>query len=595
MSYVYEPLVDARHIRLLRVFWDAQQSDVMNCEFKIMSINDPDCDFIAISYMWGSPAKTHEVLCGGQTIEVTASAMSILSNIASKRTLEYIWIDGVCIDQGNDVEKGMQVRLMADIYSNAKSVIAWLGGPDADTEEALNFVQVLRVAVHDVLEPGTIKFEKSALVQRPNCESPSHRWRALTKLLRNPYFGRCWVLQEMVLADGAKIRLSCGSSSLPWAVLAHTVAMLNVNGMSRMFFYGTEGLVASLPSGITSLTTAWTYNLLRKTGKRPRLADLLSEFTAFQASDARDKVFAALSMACDAEDQDFQPNYMISVSELYRKVAVRLLTRDESSEQILYHAGIGIVRDIPGLPSWAPDWSRQPKHTIFGSTSKLTKYRASGNALRASGFQYDDRLQTIRMAGIVTDIVTSLAAPCPEIPLTIAWEDVQRAGSTTLVWLDSLQHLWNSSGTHPTGLPYYPDVLWRTLIANSTGLLPAPTTYLEHFLNYFELPNWFPRMSQEEFMGKFGAKLESVQSYSQALSLAAIERKPFATGQGYIGLGPLGMEAGDRLCIFLGLDVPFIIRPRQGGGYALVGECYVYGLMDAEALVDGVVEDITLY
>ncbi|PMD29684.1 hypothetical protein L207DRAFT_444914, partial [Hyaloscypha variabilis F] len=38
------------------------------------------------------------------------------------------------------------------------------------------------------------------------------------------------------------------------------------------------------------------------------------------------------------------------------------------------------------------------------------------------------------------------------------------------------------------------------------------------------------------------------------------------------------------VCIFLGGNVPFVLRARNDSKYQLIGECYVHGVMDGEAL-----------
>lgn len=40
---------------------------------------------------------------------------------------KYLWIDALCIDQGNIPERNHQVAQMTSIYSNAEEVIVWLG------------------------------------------------------------------------------------------------------------------------------------------------------------------------------------------------------------------------------------------------------------------------------------------------------------------------------------------------------------------------------------------------------------------------------------------------------------------------------------
>ncbi|KAK2063201.1 hypothetical protein LY76DRAFT_601949 [Colletotrichum caudatum] len=43
-------------------------------------------------------------------------------------------------------------------------------------------------------------------------------------------------------------------------------------------------------------------------------------------------------------------------------------------------------------------------------------------------------------------------------------------------------------------------------------------------------------------------------------------------------------RVGDVICVLLGSEVPFVIRPRDGAMYEMTGEAYVSGTMDGEAL-----------
>ena len=42
-------------------------------------------------------------------------------------------------------------------------------------------------------------------------------------------------------------------------------------------------------------------------------------------------------------------------------------------------------------------------------------------------------------------------------------------------------------------------------------------------------------------------------------------------------------EGGDEIWIIYGCRTPFLLRPTEGG-YAMVGECFVDGIMDGQAL-----------
>jgi hypothetical protein len=72
---------------------------------------------------------------------------------------------------------------------------------------------------------------------------------------------------------------------------------------------------------------------------------------------------------------------------------------------------------------------------------------------------------------------------------------------------------------------------------------------------------------------------------SARLLSCCTSRRFFVTEQGYMGLSFPETRVGDRVCVFPGLEVPFIVRP-DGDYYLLVGEAYVQGLMDGEAMQD---------
>ncbi len=48
-------------------------------------------------------------------------------------------------------------------------------------------------------------------------------------------------------------------------------------------------------------------------------------------------------------------------------------------------------------------------------------------------------------------------------------------------------------------------------------------------------------------------------------------RRPFRSRNGYVGLGPAYTLPGDVLCIVMGAQVPYILRPSKAHRYQLVG------------------------
>ena len=56
------------------------------------------------------------------------------------------------------------------------------------------------------------------------------------------------------------------------------------------------------------------------------------------------------------------------------------------------------------------------------------------------------------------------------------------------------------------------------------------------------------------------------------------------TEAGKMGLAPAAARVGDRICIFFGGQLLYVLREREEIKWEFVGECYVHGLMDGECL-----------
>jgi hypothetical protein len=143
------------------------------------------------------------------------------------------------------------------------------------------------------------------------------------------------------------------------------------------------------------------------------------------------------------------------------------------------------------------------------------------------------------------------------------------------------------------------EAIWRTLVANNALDKPAPAEFGE----YFELFKVFVRSvhtDEPSYLDR-NQDLPRLLLFSRALGFAAAHRRFFTTRNGHIGLTSPDSLPGDRVCIFLGGDTPFIIRENAPASaekgtrvWSLVGEAYVHGLMDGETLNKGKIEGIHL-
>ena len=125
-----------KEIRVLTVHQRTQHiphTDPVRCTVQHVSLQDePRPEYETISYVWGDPGNTSTVLLNGQETTVPMCAEEALNCMrlhhgARDRNL---WIDAICIDQGNLDERAALVRIMGDIYRDATANLIHVGHDD---------------------------------------------------------------------------------------------------------------------------------------------------------------------------------------------------------------------------------------------------------------------------------------------------------------------------------------------------------------------------------------------------------------------------------------------------------------------------------
>lgn len=61
-------------------------------------------------------------------------------------------------------------------------------------------------------------------------------------------------------------------------------------------------------------------------------------------------------------------------------------------------------------------------------------------------------------------------------------------------------------------------------------------------------------------------------------------RRLFITKGNHLGIGPESFENGDTIWLLPGAAMPFILRQLENGHFMVVGETYVHGSVQGEAL-----------
>ncbi|KAI1335974.1 hypothetical protein F5Y15DRAFT_221628 [Xylariaceae sp. FL0016] len=201
----------------------------------------------------------------------------------------------------------------------------------------------------------------NATAQDRNPSEPIHE--ALTKFIKQRYFRRVWILQEVGLARKATV--FSPDFTLPWSRLR---TLMQSQG--------------NLPPPLLRLDP----QIYTKPGQLLRMLDFAREC---DAKDSRDKVFAILGLITDAPSQGLAADYSQSTEQVYIQVAIQLL-KSFGLQSTMMRATAEDC-SLPALPTWVPYWSRaingQFLHAIEGQTGEIppsvkVPYTCDGQFLR---------------------------------------------------------------------------------------------------------------------------------------------------------------------------------------------------------------------
>ena len=135
-SDIYLPLdAERKEIRLVILLTAATHDQPIECKLETISLAEsPVCE--ALSYAWGSIKALEPISVQGTLQMVTTSLASALRHLRLTNKERVFWIDKLSINQLDITERGHQVRVMAQVFSKAVIVIAWLGTSQIIDERA---------------------------------------------------------------------------------------------------------------------------------------------------------------------------------------------------------------------------------------------------------------------------------------------------------------------------------------------------------------------------------------------------------------------------------------------------------------------------
>ncbi|OTA22826.1 hypothetical protein BTJ68_14829 [Hortaea werneckii EXF-2000] len=568
----------------------------------------------ALSYTWGTGPRSKHILCNGKRMQVTETLLAALHRFRRPRHEVTLWIDQICICQERVKERNQQVQMMGDIFKGARKVIVWLG---EDYEDSRAGMQLARQLCAVAKKPHVYSLDVGDLETHGLPKQGHKRWKALAAILQRPWFWRTWVVQEVVL--NPNVELVLGAAAMFWDELESVVALLEGPAPSiwqpdqvisaselpfarinririrhRRLLDARRDSASTSPADPPSLQPEQSQS--DEDIDHPDILELLLMSRGLGATDPRDKIYALLGLS----KHDIEPDYSQSPESIFIDFALQTLgvatnkfakleaidgepplaSDRDFRRAILLLSCAGRQNQSLSLPSWVPDWTTTlaSRPLIFGLND--SRYSAGGNRLGVFDWKYETGLH---LSGILLDTV-------------------QVAGSVRLDF-DPQQSAANNNATDYHALIAHWWQEAHQLSRERIDTSPGSTPYTDAFERmrrrlYLCRHGYYIGGSSQHMQHRRGSLLDdsegnpstpnTTHSAMQTFTLGPTRgRVMFVTSTGFLGLAPHGAREGDLVFVVRGIDVPLVLRTNgdDDGSYELIGESYVQGVMEGEALL----------
>jgi hypothetical protein len=542
-----------------------------------------------------------------------------------------LWVDAICINQDDYQERGHQISKMRNIYGNAQSVIAFLGEEHSHSDKAIDLVQILcQASIDDHGDVIEAKLRMNPEYFGSGC------WLALHDLMQRPFWSRLWIIQEIVLGASSLI-LQCGSRVIQWTIFCDGIGFLHDhlwNVKDDILAYeirsiGPQAANWSLAWATSSLHLVYqdlwalSHREAQGGGDRLSFAHLLDLANSAISQDPRDKVYGLVGMMEPSIAKTLTPDYKLNLWKVYAEISKTFICTHGTLEPIREGNPWGTVRN----PSWAADWTwkgrirhRRPETNLWGPfwsqkgpppiVRAAIAYKASGEEPMSISFSDDDLHLTCR--GFLADEISGITAresgyfewaeqsivqPQQENTTYGGYGGVAKALYRTLV-MDRVADGEKSSERHAAilNLPRMFSNAVEQFERFGWSWLSSQRGY------YFRWEKWRQANRNFRLVGRtldeyFSETIPddaSEYDYTEVYSCfdrTSKGRRLITTKNGYLGWAPDNMygsdedqvRVGDKIAIIFGCSTPIVIRP-QGSHFLVLGEAYVQGMMDGEAL-----------
>lgn len=571
---LWKPLPPGNFIRCL-ILQPGLSNAPLEGKLKIFKI-DHCPQYEAISYVWGSEVRSQTFICDDKLTHITVSLSMALQQFRYTDEPRVLWADSICINQGDENEKGHQVALMGEVYSKASKVLIHMAGNDQGhasqlaslVSETESYVQQELRLMRDL---GSKSFPYLDTENRMRT-SQDPRWASMLFALSQPWFSRGWVVQEASLASTAmlvwgsqEIQFDCVFRTAWWAYCRcfETVGTyskfqtLASNGVNvHMFLY-----LRRFPQ------EAEAYGVQRTQGSE--LVDILQNASGIGMTHSKDRIFAFLALEhyCQPSQAGskssssylMQPDYTKSTAEVFTEFARQYILRN--GLRILQYGhpyDPGDLTTTDPMPSWVPRWGRPVKYMFPNAWSQ----KALGPSRGFTGeLVREIRGGTLVVTGVILDNIR------------FASQVMSLEGD-----LDEVASLWQTIKNLPLAETYpveaRPVLMLECMCASQPSrdmevtAWPAARDAVAHFLTSS------CQLAPEDMAEKV---FNDIKMWSRG-------RKLIATTRGLLGIASGVVAEGDVCCIIFGCAWPFVLRPGPGQSagdgplFHLLGPAWIAGV-----------------
>jgi hypothetical protein len=558
--YKYKGLKDPK-VRLLKLL-PGRFGTSIYVLFEVKTLTELSVPrYEALSYAWGSSDNPVDIYIGTSddyVVSVTQNLAYALQHLRYADRPRTLWIDAICVDQSNLTERSSQVQRMTDIYKLADMVLVWLGPEGDNSSFALEVLHSLSTKVdidwiRDDMKPsddaesnGEAHWSDLSVTLPYGAEEliPIHH------LFQRFWFERLWIRQEVRMAKCAVV--ICGFDTILWQNFRNAVYCLQSKDIALHHLVGTSGQ-------LFFDRCKMIYNLCENLGSQS-IANLIDDARNCECSDPKDRIYGVLGMFNGGDRRlKIIPDYQKSIDQVYQDFFLSFLNTFKY-ENLLLLPWCEMRDHRSTMPSWVPDLSQKrismPFNDSFASGSSAAEVEYTGEG-------------SLKVLGV--KVATIMDA-----------HQIQMYGRTRSDVVAEIRHY---------GRP--------VLNKNGGELLEnyCRTMGGDYFRDRYDPPmSIYPSLNEsKEILRRFLGPQENVDSfesldvaatsYVQSVFNAIQDRSFISTEAGHIGLAPLLAKAGDEVVVIPGCPSPMALRPTTDGKYKVVGECFILGFMNGEALL----------